>query len=357
MESPAPPDRIAGWWRRWPDANVGIVTGIVSGLAVVDVDPRNGGDVSLRDLERQHGLLPVTSEAVTGGGGRHLFFHIDRTQASAVLGPGLELKADGGMVVAPPSRHASGRRYRWRPGGTPDDLVPAPLPERIAAIDDAVSPVDDTRPPDAPVRTDTERAAFAASWARAGVDLEPGDRYYHCPFHDDHHPSLHIDADGCRWYCFGCRVGGGTGRLLHLLGEHAVVRPRSRLRRRIPDAEVALPGTREVEVVGESHHQDELLEIAGGQRRYGGVDIETVAELVPTPENPYDPEAIEVRVERRVVGHIGRHDLGWLRPIVEHAVDLRGTATCGARILGGWDRGRGDVGAFGVVLVVPDTDR
>lgn len=116
---------------------------------------------------------------------------------------------------------------------------------------------------------------------------------------------------------------------------------------------MTLQGTREQEIVGESHHQDELLELTGGRRRFGGVDVETVAELVPTPNNPYDPDAVEVRIESRVVGHIARDDLDWLRPIVDTCCDRHGVATCRARIRGGWDRGHGEVGSFGVVLLLP----
>ncbi|MCX8114682.1 MAG: bifunctional DNA primase/polymerase, partial [Burkholderiaceae bacterium] len=67
-------EEIAAWFARWPDANVGIVTGRVSGIVVVDVDAQHGGLDSLRALEREHGALPTTVEAITGGGGRHLYF-------------------------------------------------------------------------------------------------------------------------------------------------------------------------------------------------------------------------------------------------------------------------------------------
>jgi hypothetical protein len=68
------PSTIRTWWANWPDANVGIATGQASGLAVVDVDPRNGGDESLRDLEARHGPLPATVVCLTGGGGEHHYF-------------------------------------------------------------------------------------------------------------------------------------------------------------------------------------------------------------------------------------------------------------------------------------------
>ncbi|HKK14739.1 MAG TPA: bifunctional DNA primase/polymerase [Gammaproteobacteria bacterium] len=131
----AAPEEAAAWFRRWPDAAVGVVTGAVSGLVVLDVDPRHGGDGSLQALEARHGPLPVTVEARTGGGGRHLYFvHPGGTVRNQVgLAPGMDLRADGGLVVAPPSRHASGRRYRWQPGRGPGEAALAPLPPWLAA--------------------------------------------------------------------------------------------------------------------------------------------------------------------------------------------------------------------------------
>ena len=110
---------IRTWWRRWPNANIGIATGRHSGLVVVDIDPRNGGDKNLEILEDRHGRLPRTLEVISGGGGRHLYFRVPRTGPPIRTVPtldglsGLELKADGGLIVAPPSRHQTGRRYRW----------------------------------------------------------------------------------------------------------------------------------------------------------------------------------------------------------------------------------------------------
>src|SRR5690606_14124825 len=66
--------KLIAQWKARPNANVAIVTGSRSGLVVLDVDPRNGGDESLRALERQHGELPPTLVAETGGGGVHYYF-------------------------------------------------------------------------------------------------------------------------------------------------------------------------------------------------------------------------------------------------------------------------------------------
>jgi len=124
---------IRSWFGRWPDANVGIVTGPVSRLVVLDIDPGHGGGDSLLEWQQRHGPLPPTLEAISGGGGRHLYFtSADPTLRSRVgVLPGIDLRARGGLIVAPPSVHPSGRRYRWRNGEAPDVRPALPLPARL----------------------------------------------------------------------------------------------------------------------------------------------------------------------------------------------------------------------------------
>ena len=116
---------IRRWFARWPNANVGIRTGRRRrASSSLDVDPRHGGDTTLRLLQSAHGRLPDTPEAVTGGGGRHLLFAhpgggVVIRSAAGRLGDGPDVRADGGYIVAPPSRHASGRRYAWELSGLP----------------------------------------------------------------------------------------------------------------------------------------------------------------------------------------------------------------------------------------------
>lgn len=131
-----PKSRSPGYATLRRDVNVGIVTGAVSGLAVLDVDARNGGDETLRDLTAKHGPIPDTATVLTGGGGEHLYFRLPGGVAlrSCVLGPGLELKAEGSYVVAPPSLHAWGRQYDWELGRDPRTLPPAPLPDWLLRL-------------------------------------------------------------------------------------------------------------------------------------------------------------------------------------------------------------------------------
>lgn len=100
--------QIRAWWRANPSANVGIATGAASGIVVLDVDPRSGGDLSGLDV-------PATLTAITGGGGHHYLFRAPGGPMRGRTGwrPGLDVKADGGYIVAAPSSHASGGFYSW----------------------------------------------------------------------------------------------------------------------------------------------------------------------------------------------------------------------------------------------------
>lgn len=138
-DASADADTIKRWWRMWPQANVGLRTG--DGLVVVDIDPAHGGMASLRALEAAMGRIPPTLAVRTGGAGLHLYFSSgDAIRNSAgALGPGIDIRGDGGYVIAPPSWHASGSWYRWNggptlaplPGWVREHLV-RPQPERVA---------------------------------------------------------------------------------------------------------------------------------------------------------------------------------------------------------------------------------
>ena len=118
-------------------AAVGLLTGERSGLAVLDVDPRNGGDLALEDLEESYGPLPDTPMVISGGKGPHHYFGLDGPLGKFDPGPGLNLQADGALVVAPPSLHSSGNRYEWEVSSHPDDVPLAPLPDWLRAMGEA----------------------------------------------------------------------------------------------------------------------------------------------------------------------------------------------------------------------------
>jgi hypothetical protein len=106
--------QIERWWRAQPNCNIGVVTGVISGIMVVDVDDLDA-EAELRKLEQEHCPLPATVESVTARG-RHLFFKWpDRAirNSASKLAAGVDIRGDGGYVVVPPSLHPSGRRYSW----------------------------------------------------------------------------------------------------------------------------------------------------------------------------------------------------------------------------------------------------
>ncbi len=107
------------WWSDGTGFNVGVATGL-SNLAVVDIDPWNGG---LQSWAKLDGLLPWTMTVRTGSAGYHLYLRMPERRLRNTAGrlpgfdgplPGIDLRADGGQVVAPPSIHPkSGEPYRW----------------------------------------------------------------------------------------------------------------------------------------------------------------------------------------------------------------------------------------------------
>ena len=106
---------IERWWKRWPTANVAVPTGKKSGVVVLDVDVDDGGLESLAKLDRAGAPTPKTARARTGGGGIHVFFRYPRgteiRNSAGLLGPGLDVRGEGGYVVVPPSRTQSS--YQW----------------------------------------------------------------------------------------------------------------------------------------------------------------------------------------------------------------------------------------------------
>lgn len=113
------PGQIDAWWNRWPDANIGIATGSKSGgLVVIDLDIDedkgvNGYEV-LTAWQREHGTLPDTAMSITGRGGYHyLYRDAAQWKNRAGLYEGVDIRGEGGYIVAPPSIHPNGRRYEW----------------------------------------------------------------------------------------------------------------------------------------------------------------------------------------------------------------------------------------------------
>lgn len=107
---------IEKWWQDWPDANIGIATGLKSGIAVLDIDPKNNGHISLAQLEEEYGELLQTLRVRTGSGGEHIFFIYPGEEiinSAGKIREGIDFKTQGGYIVAAPSLHVSGEKYQW----------------------------------------------------------------------------------------------------------------------------------------------------------------------------------------------------------------------------------------------------
>ena len=117
-------EQIQAWWGKWPDANIGVITGPASGLVVIDIDSEEG-------YEEIKPTLTPTLTARTGGGGLHKYYRypdgVDRVKNAVRVVTGVDVRADGGYVVAPPSEHESGNEYTWENSESinalPDELL------------------------------------------------------------------------------------------------------------------------------------------------------------------------------------------------------------------------------------------
>lgn len=124
QERQANEGEVRSWWGRWPMANIGLVTGAVSGVVVLDCD---SGDA--RSIAMGKGGLDTTPAVWTGKPGGihyHLEHPIDEVRNFARRLPGLDFRGDGGYALLPPSMHASGKEYRWNEHT--DGMRPAPIP-------------------------------------------------------------------------------------------------------------------------------------------------------------------------------------------------------------------------------------
>lgn len=111
---------IKEWWKKYPYANIGIVCGKVSGVFVLDIDEKHGGLDVLCTLEKEHGEFTPNNypgRVITGGGGYHFYYKYPEKSEGKITShtgvmPGIDIRADGTYVVAPPSNHVMGI-YQW----------------------------------------------------------------------------------------------------------------------------------------------------------------------------------------------------------------------------------------------------
>lgn len=131
------PAIVKGWWQTWPNANIGIATGQISGgLCVIDmdIDEEKGLDGwrSLRDWQDGHGVISPSWLCKTGRGGFHYYFLADEPINNRVgVIPGVDIRGDGGYIVAPPSVHPNGTPYTWDEKCDPEIMPLHPIDDNI----------------------------------------------------------------------------------------------------------------------------------------------------------------------------------------------------------------------------------
>jgi hypothetical protein len=135
QKEPPTKEKVMDWWKKWPKANIGIVTGRVSDLAVIDLD-KYAKDYS-EDVASQYFPDSIETPCVeTPRGGQHLYFtDPGNLTINARALPGIDLRAEGGYVVAPPSVNGTGKAYRWVDGldigGTKRSALPSAYINKI----------------------------------------------------------------------------------------------------------------------------------------------------------------------------------------------------------------------------------
>src|SRR5262249_4390702 len=119
---------IDRWWSDWPSAAVGLPTGAASGFFALDIDNKPGGTNGfawLSDMESEHGPLPETARVTSPNGGLHIYFkYVVGTRNRGVLGAGVDIRSEGGYVLAAGSVMHDGRAYKWV--GETRDIADAP---------------------------------------------------------------------------------------------------------------------------------------------------------------------------------------------------------------------------------------
>jgi hypothetical protein len=187
-------EQIRAWWTRWPDANIGVVTGRASGLVVLDIDIKNGkkGNLSLQALIDEHGPLPETLKAVTASGGEHYVFRFTRSLASRInVKDGIDLLADDKYFVVAPSAIAD-NAYQWV-----NEAKPAPCPDWVMQLGKEV------------LTTEDRLSTIIKELLPFGKERN-GNWRDRCPFppHEDKTPSFDVRLSDGVFHCLGCKKKG-----------------------------------------------------------------------------------------------------------------------------------------------------
>ncbi len=171
LDGTTDPDVTRARWEKTPRANIGAATGCKSGIWVLDVDVDDpgvdaavdaDGEKSLAELEARHGPLPATIQSMTPSGGRHLYWRWPANgpeirNSAGRVGPGLDVRGEGGSIVLPPSVLADGRGYGWIRNGA---RAFADAPAWLVTL--ALSPPPPPKPKPKPLNGDVDRYCAAA---------------------------------------------------------------------------------------------------------------------------------------------------------------------------------------------------
>lgn len=184
--------QIRRWWASRP-YNIGIATGEQAGFWVLDEDGPEAFEATAA-LEAMHGALPVTAAQATGKG-RHRCWRWDPSgpeirNRSRLGGAPIDVRGNGGYIVAPPSIHPSGRRYAWEPGLSPLETAPAPAPGWLVEL---VRPPPVLTPVEAPKRRDGRASRFGEIMLDRACDTIRGAR---------------VGARDSTLYRAACSIGG-----------------------------------------------------------------------------------------------------------------------------------------------------
>lgn len=196
------PAQIFQLWSQWPEANIGVVTGKISGIVVLDEDNKNdkNGAESLRLLLEEYGPLPDTLMSATVSNGRHYVFRSPAASVRSKKGfrEGLDFLAEGSYFVAPPSRIGE-KSYEW----TVQSEI-AECPAWLAAVGQETEEEDN----------DTDEESPGERITRLVLELFPkgkrSNKYWMtiCPYHDDQEASLSITLKTGSFRCFACSAKG-----------------------------------------------------------------------------------------------------------------------------------------------------
>ena len=205
---------VFAWWSQNPNLNIGLACH-QSGIVVLDMDPRNGGEEGWNKLEDELGFLPKTLTAVTGrgDGGHHYLFQHPGGNLRGKAGTGVDVKDYGYIVLAPSIHPDSGKPYEWLNWGTPIEALTPPWRMRLQAPSRDDAPTTVNSETDDPLR----HIPAAEYIFRLTGRSTNRDGFIRCPLHSGgNETDASLRVNGVVWSCFGCepfagkRVAGGN---------------------------------------------------------------------------------------------------------------------------------------------------